>query len=102
MRKRALIIAVVAVVAVVSLVTTAAAVAPKFWHRDIRVTAHFQDAVGLYPGNAVSVLGMQVGKVDTVENKGSYVEVTMDIDRKVPVPSDVVGLRPAEWCTSRT
>lgn len=90
MSKRALIIAAVAVVAVVALVTTAAVV-PKFWHRDIRVTAHFEDAVGLYPGNAVSVLGMLVGKVDTVENKGGYVEVTMDIDRKVPVPADVVA-----------
>lgn len=65
---------------------------PWYLHRNITVRAHFQDAVGLYPGNAVSVLGMQVGKVDKVEAKGNYVEVTMDIDRKVPVPSDVVAV----------
>ncbi|WP_071286790.1 MCE family protein [Mycolicibacterium llatzerense] len=90
MSKRGLMIGAAVVVAVVAVVGAIVAV-PKFWHRDIRVTAHFQDAVGLYPGNAVSVLGMQVGRVGTVENKGGYVEVTMDIDRKIPVPSDVVA-----------
>ncbi|MUL63885.1 mammalian cell entry protein [Mycobacterium sp. CBMA 234] len=91
MSKRALMIAAVVVIAVVAAVTTAAAVAPRVWHRNITVRAHFQDAVGLYPGNAVSVLGMQVGKVNTVENKGGYIEVTMDIDKKVPIPSDVTA-----------
>ncbi|KAB7760282.1 MULTISPECIES: MCE family protein [Mycobacteriaceae] len=91
MSKRALMIGAIAVIAIVALVTTAAAVAPRMWHRNITVTAHFQDAVGLYPGNAVSVLGMQVGKVDSVVNKGGYIEVTMDIDKKVPIPSDVTA-----------
>ena len=91
MSKRALMIGVVLVIAVVAAVTTAAAVVPRVWQRTITVTAHFQDAVGLYPGNAVSVLGMQVGKVDSVVNKGGYIEVTMDIDKKIPVPSDVTA-----------
>lgn len=91
MSKRALMIGAVLVIVVVAAVTTAAAVVPRVWQRTITVTAHFQDAVGLYPGNAVSVLGMQVGKVDTVVNKGNYVEVTMDIDKKVPIPSDVTA-----------
>lgn len=91
MSKRALMIGAIAVIAIVALVTTAAAVAPRMWQRNITVTAHFQDAVGLYPGNAVSVLGMQVGKVDSVVNKGGYIEVTMDIDKKIPIPSDVTA-----------
>ncbi len=91
MSKRALMIVAIAVIAIVALVTTAAAVAPRMWQRNITVTAHFQDAVGLYPGNAVSVLGMQVGKVDSVVNKGGYIEVTMDIDKKIPIPSDVTA-----------
>jgi len=91
MSKRALMIGLVAVATAVVAVVAAVVAVPHFWHRNITVRAHFQDAVGLYPGNAVSVLGMPVGKVDTVENKGGYVEVTMDIDRKVPVPSDVVA-----------
>ena len=91
MSKRALMIGAVLLIVVVAAVTTAAAVVPRVWQRNITVTAHFQDAVGLYPGNAVSVLGMQVGKVDSVVNKGNYVEVTMDIDKKVPIPSDVIA-----------
>lgn len=91
MSKRALMIGAVLLIVVVAAVTTAAAVVPRVWQRNITVTAHFQDAVGLYPGNAVSVLGMQVGKVDSVVNKGNYVEVTMDIDKKVPIPSDVTA-----------
>jgi len=34
---------------------------------------------------------MQVGKVDSVVNKGGYIEVTMDIDKKIPIPSDVTA-----------
>ncbi|MDH6242569.1 MCE family protein [Mycobacterium sp. OTB74] len=91
MSKRAMAIAAVAVVAAAAVVAVVAIAVPRFWHRNITVTAHFQDAVGLYSGNAVSVLGMQVGKVTKVESKGGYVEVVMDIDRKVPVPADVTA-----------
>ncbi|MDR3664761.1 MAG: MCE family protein [Mycobacterium sp.] len=92
MSKRALMIGAVLVVAAVVAVTAVVLAVPRFWHRNITVRAHFQDAVGLYVGNAVSVLGMQVGKVDSVESKGDHVEVTMDIDRKVPIPSDVTAV----------
>lgn len=90
MSKRPVVIAAVAAAAVAVVAVAAGLVAvPKFWHRNITVQAHFQDAVGLYAGNAVSVLGMQVGRVTKVESKGDYIDVTMDIDRKVPVPADV-------------
>lgn len=92
MTKRSLMIAAVAVVVAVVAVAAVVVVMPRFWHRSITVRAHFQDAVGLYPGNAVSMLGMQVGKVDTVESKGDYVEVALDIDRKIPVPADVMAV----------
>ena len=94
MSKRALMIGAVLVIVVVAAVTTAAAVVPRVWQRTITVTAHFQDAVGLYPGNAVSVLGMQVGKVDTVVNKGNYVEVTGTVlEVKAPPGSKADGTR---------
>jgi phospholipid/cholesterol/gamma-HCH transport system substrate-binding protein len=90
MSKRSMVIAAAAAaVAVVVAVVAVVVAVPKFWHRSITVQAHFQDAAGLYAGNAVSVLGMQVGRVTKVESKGGYIDVTMDIDRKVPVPSDV-------------
>lgn len=36
----------------------------------ITVTAHFEDAIGLYEGNTVAVLGMRVGHVDRITTKG--------------------------------
>ena len=53
------------------------------------MTAQFEDAVGLYAGNAVSVLGMQVGKVTSVVPKDGYVEVKLEINRGVAIPADV-------------
>lgn len=78
------------------LAVTGAAVAPQLvpdlpriaLHK-IRVTAHFEDAVGLYTGNGVSVLGMDVGKVTGITPKGGYVEVTLAIDASVDIPADV-------------
>jgi phospholipid/cholesterol/gamma-HCH transport system substrate-binding protein len=57
--------------------------------RPITVTAQFEDSVGLYEGNAVSVLGMPVGTVTSIVPKGNYIEVTMAIDKGVDVPADV-------------
>lgn len=53
------------------------------------VTAQFEDAVGLYEGNAVSVLGMKVGTVGKIVAKDGYVDVTMVIDGGVDIPADV-------------
>lgn len=53
------------------------------------VKAQFEDTVGLYEGNAVSVLGMQVGTVTKIDAKPTYVEVTMTLDKGVDFPADV-------------
>ncbi|WP_330255245.1 MCE family protein [Nocardia sp. NBC_00565] len=53
------------------------------------ITAHFENANGLYTGNAVSVLGMRIGKVVSIQAHGSYVEVTMSIDKPTKIPADV-------------
>src|SRR5690606_8875918 len=53
----------------------------------LTVTAHFDNANGLYVGNAVDVLGMRVGRVTAIDNRGAYVEVTMEIDAEVPIPA---------------
>ncbi|WP_067657398.1 MCE family protein [Nocardia harenae] len=52
------------------------------------VVAQFDNGAGLYPGNAVAVLGMPVGEVTAVEPHGSRVEVTMEIDGDVQIPAD--------------
>ncbi len=53
-----------------------------------KVTARFTAAVGIYPGTPVRILGVNVGEVDSVTPKGSYVEVVMDYDAKYKLPSD--------------
>ncbi|OMC00220.1 mammalian cell entry protein [Mycobacterium sp. NS-7484] len=55
----------------------------------ITVTAQFDSAAGLYEGNTVAVLGMQVGKVTKITPKGGYVEVVFTVDKDVQVPQDV-------------
>ncbi len=58
--------------------------------------ARFQNTLGLYEGNDVAVLGLPVGKVESVVAKGTYVEVEISVDADVRLPADVhaVVLRP--------
>lgn len=52
------------------------------------VTAYFPAAIGLYEGNDVRVLGVQMGEVTNVEPMGDRVKVEMSYDRAVAVPAD--------------
>lgn len=54
-----------------------------------KVTATFARSVGVYPGTDVRVLGVPVGKVDSVVPQGESVQVTMTVDRGVTLPRDV-------------
>ena len=52
--------------------------------------AHFTRAVQLFPGVTVKVLGVDVGRVDTVRNVDDAVEVTFKLeDPDIKIPSDV-------------
>jgi phospholipid/cholesterol/gamma-HCH transport system substrate-binding protein len=55
---------------------------------DLRVTAYFGRAVGVYPGSDVQVLGVRVGTVDSVAPQGERVEVVMSVDPDAPVAAD--------------
>lgn len=68
---------------------TAFIVIPRADNRPITVTAQFEDTIGLYVGNPVSVLGMPVGKVTSIVPEGSYVEVKLEIGKDVDIPADV-------------
>jgi virulence factor Mce-like protein len=54
----------------------------------VTYTADFDNVDGLYAGNAVSVLGMRVGKVTGIANHGSYVAVTLAVDASIKIPAD--------------
>jgi phospholipid/cholesterol/gamma-HCH transport system substrate-binding protein len=52
------------------------------------LTADFPRAVSLYEGSDVRVLGVPVGKVDSVTPSGTQVVVTMHYDSSVQLPAD--------------
>ncbi|KMS82698.1 hypothetical protein ACZ91_57225 [Streptomyces regensis] len=54
----------------------------------LRVTAHFDRAVGLYAGSSVRVLGIEVGEITRVEPRGRQVVVDMQVDEGVRIPAD--------------
>lgn len=51
-----------------------------------------RDSTGLYPGNAVSRMGVPVGQVDRVEASATSVRVTFTLDRGMTVPDDVFAI----------
>jgi virulence factor Mce-like protein len=57
-------------------------------HRTKQVTAYFSEAIGVYSGSTVRVLGVPVGTVSSVQPQGGDVKVTMTIDSGVAVPAD--------------
>lgn len=52
------------------------------------LTAHFPRTISIYEGSDVRVLGVPVGKVDTVTPMGTDVAVTMHYDADVKIPTD--------------
>ncbi|MEU8900285.1 MlaD family protein [Nocardia sp. NPDC048505] len=54
-----------------------------------RITAQFDNAVGLYEGNTVAVLGMPVGQVERITARGGYVEVVLSVRGEVRIPEGV-------------
>jgi phospholipid/cholesterol/gamma-HCH transport system substrate-binding protein len=62
-----------------------------------RVTAWFDQTVGLYPGSDVRVLGIAIGEITDVVPEGDRVRVEMlvDDDYDIPADADAVVLAPS-------
>jgi phospholipid/cholesterol/gamma-HCH transport system substrate-binding protein len=56
------------------------------------LTAYFAGTVGLYVGNSVRMLGVEMGTVTSVQPMGNQVKVDLEYDRKVPVPANAQAL----------
>ena len=54
----------------------------------LRVSAMFNDTTGLYVGNDVRVLGVDVGKVTAVKPSGTAVRVDMEFPEETELPSN--------------
>lgn len=59
---------------------------------DRTLVATFERTTSLYSGAQVKVLGVKVGKVDSIEVKGTSVEVKISYDGDVQLPADVHAL----------
>ncbi|WP_028475890.1 MlaD family protein [Nocardia sp. CNY236] len=57
----------------------------------MQITADFENIAGVYEGNPITVLGLDVGRVDKVVPRGTLVEVHMSIDKDVKIPKDVMA-----------
>ncbi|MBJ8343888.1 MCE family protein [Antrihabitans sp. YC2-6] len=62
-------------------------VVPKLTSRT--VVGYFPAAVGLFPGDEVRILGVDVGSVERIEPEGTRVAVHMRMDKKWELPADV-------------
>ncbi|MBF6332666.1 MCE family protein [Nocardia transvalensis] len=52
------------------------------------ITAYFPSTTGLYAGDEVKVLGVKVGRIDSIEPGKDRVKVTMTVDRGIDIPAD--------------
>jgi phospholipid/cholesterol/gamma-HCH transport system substrate-binding protein len=50
-------------------------------------TAYFADSAGLFVGNDVGVLGVKVGKVQSITPDGNQVKVVLQVDADRPIPA---------------
>lgn len=57
-----------------------------------KVVAYFTTAVGLYPGDEVRVVGVPIGRIDSIEPRATDVKITMTLDDGIKVPADARAL----------
>jgi len=65
------------------------AIAPLAETGRTHVVAYFDNSNGVFPGDEVRILGVPVGKIDTIEPQPNRAKVTFWLDDKYPVPADV-------------
>ncbi|MBV8965929.1 MAG: MCE family protein, partial [Mycobacteriaceae bacterium] len=53
-----------------------------------KVIGYFSTAVGLYPGDDVRIVGVPVGRVESIEPQAQFVRVTMSVQSGINVPAD--------------
>lgn len=61
------------------------------WRDTTHITADFDSIAGIYEGNPVTVLGLEVGKVEKVTPKGTFIEVRLSIEPQVKIPEEAVA-----------
>lgn len=54
-----------------------------------RLTAYFASTTGVYNGDPVRVLGVNVGRIVSITPRSGDVKVELEVDRSVKIPADV-------------
>jgi phospholipid/cholesterol/gamma-HCH transport system substrate-binding protein len=78
----------IALVTVAVIALAGAAIAVLRHTATITVTAHFAEAVAVYPGDDVRVLGVPVGKIESITPDPAGSTMVLSIDNSVKVPAD--------------
>ena len=89
-RKKWLLRGAVAAVAVAALVAGALVLFPGLGKNTI--TAYFPSTTGIYVGDDVRVLGVAVGKIESIDPSGEDAKVVMNVDRSVEIPADAKAI----------
>ncbi|WP_059015070.1 virulence factor Mce family protein [Mycobacterium sp. M26] len=55
------------------------------------VVAYFSEALALYPGDRVQIMGVRVGNIDKIEPAGDKMKVTFHYANKYKVPADATA-----------
>ncbi len=91
---------IVVLVVVLAIVATGAYYAFFKGSGEKKVSANFDEAVGIYVGTPVKILGVNVGTVDSVKPGPSGVKVTMSYDSSYQLPANVQGVEVANSLVS--
>ncbi|MFE3293452.1 MCE family protein [Rhodococcus sp. NPDC059234] len=89
-RKKWLLRGGIAAVVVAALVAGAFVLFPGLGKTTI--TAYFPTTTGLYAGDDVRVLGVKVGKIESIDPSGDNAKVVMNVDRSVEIPADAKAI----------
>jgi phospholipid/cholesterol/gamma-HCH transport system substrate-binding protein len=57
-----------------------------------RVTVYFETSNGIYPGDDVRIMGVPVGKIESIEPQPQRVKITFWFDDKYKVPADAMAV----------
>ncbi|BCK56111.1 MCE family protein [Nocardia wallacei] len=87
----ALRVGLIAYVSVAALLTVSCASTSNPIAHSTHITADFRNIAGMFEGNPITVLGLEVGKVDKIVPKGQFVEVHMVVNSDVKLPKDVTA-----------
>lgn len=74
---------------VVVLAVVAAAAGARLYRKltTTTVVAYFSEALALYPGDKVQIMGVRVGSIDKIEPAGDKMRVTLHYSNKYQVPA---------------